>query len=251
MDSVLIYHKGTTAACARAAAFLSDGGIGLVDHPTPEVTHLLLDVPSFAPDGELRGGGQLGEVLERLPHSTVVIGGGLSHSDLHKHRAWDLLEDEAYLAKNAAITAHCALEIAASALETTFRETPTLIVGWGRIGKCLTAQLAALGCPLTVAARNLKDRAMLAALGLRAVDISEIPGLLPRTRLLVNTVPAPILEGNLLDAFPKCVKLDLASAPGLVGTGVICARGLPGRYAPESSGRLIAQTILKKLKEAE
>lgn len=250
MNSVLIYHKGTTAACAQAAAFLSDQGIGLVDHPTPEVTHLLLDVPSFAPDGQLRGGGQLGAVLERLPPDTVVIGGKLNHPDLHKHPVLDLLTDEEYLARNAAITAHCTLEIAASALETTFRETPTLIIGWGRIGKCLVSQLSGPGCPLAVAARNAKDRAMLAALGRKAVDISEIPGMLPRTRLLVNTVPAPILNAEVLDKYPKCVKLDLASAPGLAGTGVIYARGLPGRYAPESSGRLIAQTILKTLKEA-
>ena len=80
MNSVLIYHKGTTAACAQAAAFLSDRGIGLVDHPTPEVTHLLLDVPSFSPDGGLRGGGQLSEVLERLPQNTVVIGGKLNQT---------------------------------------------------------------------------------------------------------------------------------------------------------------------------
>ena len=250
MDSVLIYHKGTTAACAQAAAFLSNRGIGLVDHPTPEVTHLLLDVPSFAPDGQLQGGGQLSQVLERLPPDTIVIGGKLSHPDLHKHAVMDLLTDEEYLAKNAAITAHCALKIAASALETTFRETPTLLLGWGRIGKCLTAQLSGLGCPLTVAARSVKDRAMLGALGVEAVDISEIPGLLPRARLLINTVPTPVLGEEILAKYPKCVKLDLASAPGLVGTGVICARGLPGRYAPESSGRLIAETISRKLREA-
>ena len=250
VNPVLIYHKGTTAACAQAAAFLFDRGIGVVDHPTPEVSHLLVDVPSFSSDGALRGGGQLLEVLERLPPETVVIGGRLNRPDLHKHRVMDLLADEEYLAKNAAITAHCALEIAAAALSTTFRETPTLIIGWGRIGKCLAAQLSGLGCGLTVAARSAKDRAMLAALGRKAVDIPEIPGVLTGIRLLINTVPAPILDGEILAKYPKCVKLDLASAPGLVGTGVICARGLPGRYAPESSGRLIAETILRKLKEA-
>ena len=67
VNPVLIYHKGTTAACAQAAAVLSDAGLKLVDHPTPEVTHLLLDVPSFASEGALRGGGTIREVLERLP----------------------------------------------------------------------------------------------------------------------------------------------------------------------------------------
>lgn len=250
MNSTLIYHKGTTAACAQAAAVLSDQGIPLVDHPTPEVTHLLLDVPSFAPDGTLRGGGEVSEILERLPPDTVVIGGKLNHPDLHKHGVMDLLADEEYLAKNAAVTAHCALTIAASALETTFRDTPALILGWGRIGKCLAEQLKSLGCPPTVAARNPRDRAMLEALGLTAVDFSEIHGILPGIRLLINTVPQPVLGGTILDRYPKCVKLDLASSPGLQGTGILYARGLPGRYVPESSGRLIAETILKTLKEA-
>ena len=62
MNPVLIYHRGTTAACAQAAAVLSDAGLKLVDHPTPEVTHLLLDVPSFASEGALRGGGTIREL---------------------------------------------------------------------------------------------------------------------------------------------------------------------------------------------
>ena len=241
MNPVLIYHKGTTAACAQAAAVLSDAGLKLVDHPTPEVTHLLLDVPSFASEGA---------VLERLPPRVTVIGGKLSHPDLQEHPVIDLLEDEKYLAQNAAVTAHCALTIAASALETTFRDTPALILGWGRIGKCLAEQLKSLGCPPTVAARNPRDRAMLEALGLAAVDFGEIRGILPGIRLLINTVPQPVLNGTILDRYPKCVKLDLASSPGLQGTGIIYARGLPGRYVPVSSGRLIAETILKTLKEA-
>lgn len=250
VTSLLIYHKGTTAACAQAAAVLSDQGIPLVDHPTPEVTHLLLDVPSFASDGALRGGETIREVLERLPPRVTVIGGNLRHPDLQEHPVIDLLEDEKYLARNAAITAHCALTIAASALVTTFRDTPSLILGWGRIGKCLAEQLKSLGCPPTVAARNPRDRAMLEALGLAAVDFGEIRGILPGIRLLINTVPQPVLDGTILDRYPECVKLDLASSPGLQGTGIIYARGLPGRYVPVSSGRLIAETILKTLKEA-
>ena len=91
---------------------------------------------------------------------------------------------------------------------------------------------------------------MLEALGLTAVDFAEIHGILPGIRLLINTVPQPVLGGTILDRCPECVKLDLASSPGLQGTSIIYARGLPGRYVPVSSGRLIAETILKTLKEA-
>jgi hypothetical protein len=47
----------------------------------------------------------------------------------------------------------------------------------------------------------------------------------------------------------KALKIDLASQPGIGGNDVIWARGLPGKNAPESSGKLIAQTVLRKLEE--
>lgn len=249
MGSILIYPKGTTAACVCSAAALDKAGIPTVDHPSPEVTHLLLDVPSFSGDGTLRGGGSLTELLDRLPDSVTVIGGKLDHPALAGHATMDLLQNPEYVAENAAITADCAIRIAGSLLPVTFREAPALVLGWGRIGKCLAKLLTRLGCPVTVGARNPADRAMVAALGGKAVEIGEIPGILPETRLLFNTVPASILGSELLDHFPRCVKIDLASIPGLIGSDVVYARGLPGQYAPESSGGLIARRVLHFIEE--
>ena len=132
---------------------------------------------------------------------------------------------------------------------TILADTPALIIGWGRIGKCLAKLLSGLGCPVTIAARNPSDRAMARALGWAAVDISGIPPLLSGIGVIFNTVPAPILGKDTLDTHEKCVKIDLASIPGLEGQDVIRARGLPGLYAPESSGGLIAETIARYLRE--
>jgi hypothetical protein len=85
---------------------------------------------------------------------------------------------------------------------------------------------------------------MLKALGYEAVDFPEVSQLLKEYPLLFNTVPEP--------PFPydgPWVAVDLASDPGMRGDSVITARGLPGKYAPESSGRLIAKTILRYQKE--
>lgn len=92
---------------------------------------------------------------------------------------------------------------------------------------------------------------MLAALGYSQVSTDGIPDLLPEIRLLVNTAPAKVLSRGQLSLCRSCVKIDLASQPGLEGTDVITARGLPGRYAPESSGKLIAETILRLTKEVK
>lgn len=249
METIRIFPVGKTAACRYAANFLERSGISLVDHPTPEATHLLLDVPSFAADGTLRGGGELEPLLQMLPPDITVVGGNLTHPALQGYEALDLLQDADYLAENAAITADCALRVAAQQLEATFSDSPTLIIGWGRIGKCLGQLLRSMGTDVTIAARKASDRAMLRALDYEAVDIRSLCKILPKYRLLFNTAPELILDQvDLLDT-KHCVKIDLASRPGILGEDVIWARGLPGAYAPESSGQLIAKTLLRLSKE--
>lgn len=247
MREITLFPLGSTAACRYAAEFLARSSVTLVDHPTPEVTHLLLDVPSFAPNGTLRGGGDIVKTLQMLPPDTVVIGGNLSHPALAYHTTIDLLKIADFLAQNAAITADCALQVAAPLLSATFSETPTLIIGWGRIGKCLSKLLKSIGSPVTVAARKETDRAMLNALGYDTVDIPDIPKRLPKIRLLFNTVPELVLPKEQLSLYRNCVKIELASKTGIESDDVVIARGLPGVHAPESSGRLIAQTILNLL----
>lgn len=245
MKSMLVYPLGATEAIQFAAALLHKTGIPLIDHPSPEITHLLLDVPSFSSDRKLRCGVDAEKVLERLPPETVVVGGNLEQDALANYRTVDFLKDEAYLAMNAAITADCALQVAAPLLKTTFRDTPALVIGWGRIGKCLAQLLRNLGADVTVAARKEASRAPLRSLGYRAVDM-DAP--LSPYCLIFNTVPAEVFSREIQET-KNCVKIDLASRKGLVGEDVVWARGLPGIYAPESSGRLIADTFVRLCKE--
>ena len=241
MTNILLYPVVTTASAKQAVSLLHKYGISTITHPAPEITHLMLDVPSFNPEGSLRCGEDLDVILERIPPDVTVIGGNLTHPALAAYRKLDLLQDEAYLARNAAITADCTLRIAAPLLKTTFQDTSTLILGWGRIGKCLAGLVKAIGAPVTVAVRSKKELAMLQALGYAAVDYSHLP---ESTQLVFNTVP-----GQNFEKICGCVKIDLASQRSLPGEDVIWARGLPGIIAPESSGKLIAETILRLLKE--
>ena len=245
MASILIYPMGTTAACGYAAKELKLSGLPLTDHPSPEVTHLLLDVPSFGADGSLRGGGDIHSLLRMLPENCCVIGGNLNHPALAGKQCIDLLKNPMYLAKNAAITAECALQVAYPKMDFLFCGAPCLIIGWGRIGKCLGRLLLALGAKVAIAARKETDRAMAAALGYDFVDMESLPAAFSRYRVIFNTVPELLLNKEQLSLCPDCIKIDLASKPGLEGEDVILARGLPGVYAPESSGKLIAETICK------
>ena len=249
MKHTLLYPIGTTESCLFAASILKDQGFAFTDHPSPEVTHLLLDVPSFRSDGKLRSGEDLRTLLSMLPADIMVVGGNLSDPLLSEYATMDLLMDPQYLAMNAAITADCAIRIAGTHMKSTFFDSPALILGWGRIGKCLASYLKALGCPIAVAARKNSDLAMIQALGYSPVPFESIPDLVSEYRLLFNTIPALVLNKDTLAHCHNCTMIELASTTGLDHPDVIIARGLPGSHAPESSGRLIANTFSRLWKE--
>ena len=242
MNKMLLYPAGRSESCRYASRYLKCSGISLIDHPSPEITHLLLDIPTLD-TADLKG------ILRMLPEDITVIGGKLTQEILKGYAKIDLLQDPLFLAKNAAITAECALRTAAPYINTTFADSPALILGWGRIGKCLAALLSSIGCPVTVAARKETDLALLKALRYRAVEFSQLHRVIGNYRILFNTAPNLIPDQKITALWDSVIKIDLASSPGLEHKDVIPARGLPGKYAPESAGKLIAESILRICKE--
>ncbi len=245
MRDQIFLPAGNTEALRHAANYLCRQGWDLATQPVDAVTHLLLPVPSFEPDGSLKGGGDLKAILSRLSSDVMIFGGFLNHPLLEGYQTVDFLQDDLYLAENANITAHCALELAMAELPVTLQDLPVLVIGWGRIGKCLAALLKALGAKVSVAARKEADRAMLAALGYTALSTDILDP--TAYRVIFNTVPVLLLPGCPGDA----LKIDLASKPGITGPQVIWARGLPNKDAPESSGQLIGRTAVRFAAEKE
>lgn len=239
MNRCTIYIHGFTPVSKYIGQFLRQQGVCTVSSPTPEVTHLLLGVPNRMPKKEVEA------ILAALPKDVIVAGGYLEIPGI------DLLRDEGYLEKNAALTAYCALRLGMEKLPVTPEYCPCLVIGWGRIGKRLSRLLRLLGADVTVASGNEAHRSQASAMGYRVVDSGNIPDL-ERFRLVYNTAPALILSEKQVNRFREdCVILDLASVPGMEGDRVMRALGLPGKMVPESSGRLIGSTLLQKLHEED
>lgn len=235
----LLYCLVSTPAALAACEELEAGGFSLCREPAPEVWGLLLDVPTP----------KTVEIpWDRLPEGCRVFGGNLTGVP-EGFRAQDLLKDPIYAAQNADITARCALRLAAGKLEETLAGLPVLILGWGRIGKCLGRHLGSLGADVCVFARNPKDRGLLAALGYKALDRAEMLAALPGIRLVFNTAPELILSEADTQSCGALL-VDLASRRGMEDPRALWARGLPGKLAPLSSGRLMAQTVCRLWKEA-
>lgn len=246
MNSPIFYTAGHTDALCYAAASLKRKGCVFAQQPDKTVTHLLLPVPSFEADGKVKGGESLAGILESLSRNITILGGNLGNGIPAGYKSADLLQDPLYLAENADITAHCAVKLAVSKLPVTLNRCHVLVVGWGRIGKCLAALLKNMGAIITVAARKESDRAMLSALGYDTLDIRTLSYELLRFRVIFNTVPTMVLPADKLQyCRADCLKIDLASVLGMEAEDVIWARGLPNKDAPDSSGELIARTVLR------
>ena len=238
MDNKTLYIPQLTPALRFAREVLQEAGVTPVS------------------DGEAADGWLFpvptGEISLPTKPGTLIIGGRLNSPEFSDFPKLDLLKDEIYLAENARLTAECALRILDSKLPTTICGCPILVIGWGRIGKCLAQLLGRMGARVVVAARKPADLGMLAALGYDAVALSRVTKVLPRMRVIVNTAPAPVLGDAELALLPVgALKLDLASVRGLAGEDVLWARGLPGKMVPEASGRLIAARVLTLLYNKE
>lgn len=236
MQQPVFYTAGHSDALCRARNLLQQWGYAVSPTPGTEVTHLLLPVPSFDSPGILKGGQRLESVLQQLSETVTVFGGNLP--DL-PYPCRDMLKDEFYLCENAGITAQCAVKILQQ--KCTLSGASVLVIGWGRIGKRLLPLLKEHGAAVTIALRKEKDLHFLQVQGESAV----LTALWQPNQydIVINTAPAAVL--NESQCKQQAILMDLASVQGIEGENVLWARGLPGKYAPEASGTLIAKTALR------
>ena len=173
----------------------------------------------------------------------------------------DYFDFEILQLKNALPTAEGAIEIAMRELPVTLDGSHAAIVGYGRIGDLLSLKLHALGARVTVYARRPEALALADLHHCYTVDFRENPSealsRIPKdVRVIFNTVPARLFTKEVLRSLHKgCLFIDLASAPGGIDSvaaeefGIRCiwATALPGKYAPETAGQIIAETAMHVL----
>ena len=234
MKRPAMYIPVQTAALSCAQRRLRSRGVLFTDSAA-DAEYLLYPAPTKL------------EMLQPCTMDQTVIGGNLDFLNTSVERL-DLLKDPYYLAANAAITAEAALALVLRQLQGEITDANILILGWGRIGKCLTHQLHHLNANVTVYARKDADRAMLRALGYHDTGREELSRCLSRYQCVINTISAQVLsQEDSRSLRSGCLKLELASGIWLPGDDVVLAHGLPGKLKPEASGALIARTILYHL----
>ncbi len=229
--------------------------------PLPSsVAENMLNCPMYSQAKRLK----LKDMLSDINEKTIVIGGRIPLEiveDLKNRniRVFDYFEWEDFQIRNAYTTAEAALSIAMNSLNREVKGSKIAITGYGRIAKHLCSLLKALGANITVLARKESDLAFAECMGAKTLSIaneadkkSSLSVLENGYDIIYNTVPSWLFDRSFLARVDrKTFIIELASAPGGIdvcaakelGSNVLWAASLPGKYAPESAGRLIGDCV--------
>ena len=212
----------------------------------------------------------LHQLLDEIPREAVIIGGRIPHdfitaAESRGLRIFDYFLWEDFQIRNAYTTAEAAISIAMNSLDRELRGARVAVTGYGRIAKSLVRLLRALDSEVTVAARKDADLAWASLLGCHTVKIVEgaaresvAEALSQGFDVIYNTVPTWLFDRSfLMHVDRKTFLIDLASAPGGIdicaakelGSNVLWATSLPGKYAPVSAGEGIAACVHRLLCE--
>lgn len=199
------------------------------------------------------------DLISHTEADTLILGGMIESEDVYSvRRSIDYSLREDFKIANAYLTAESAVGIAVKERKASLSEDGVLVVGYGRIGKCLCHLLKGMGANVYASARKKGDFEWIRAFGYSSVDTSKICSVVSDCKIVFNTVPGLVIGKEILCCMPKdCLVIDLASKPGGVdfeaasecGLRTIWALGLPGKELPESAGRVVARTVLGILED--
>lgn len=229
--------------------------------PVPVLRNERLNLP-FS-DGKLPLPDLIAQISPHLDTVTKAFGGVIPQEleDALAPRGiavCDLCREERFNILNSVPTAEGAIAIAMNHLDVTICGSSVCVLGFGRIGKTLCRLLRALGAHVTAVSRKEADMALSELYGCRACGYKALPAYAGAFDVVFNTVPETVVTEPLLaELKPKAFVIDLASKPGGVdsdaalrhGVKVIAALSLPGKVAPVSAGRIIADCLHQKLTE--
>ncbi|HOR86143.1 MAG TPA: dipicolinate synthase subunit DpsA [Bacillota bacterium] len=204
---------------------------------------------------------EIEELFKKLGKGkTLVLGAINSYSrDMaikYNIEYMDYCMDESYQILNAIPTAEGALSILINETKETLYGSKILVLGYGRIGKLISEYLKALRAEVYVEARKDSDLTWITARGMNAIPMDQFSLYLGEMDVIVNTIPAMVLDCTRLDKVKNDVFiLDLASTPGGTdfiyatekGIQTIHALGIPGKIACKSAAAYIYNTMQKIL----
>ena len=162
----------------------------------------------------------------------------------------DYLTLDSFCLLNAVPTAEGAIARAIQDTDFCIWKSRVLVIGNGRVGKILAQRLKGLVCDLTVAARKERDFAFLDALGMKFIHTDTVAATADNYDIIFNTVDTEIFKQDFYK-LKNCFLYDLSTKgcidfEGAAVSGIKAVKlpGIPGKTAPLTAGKIIAQTVI-------
>ncbi len=203
------------------------------------------------------------DILEIIRPGQFVAGGNIPADfaceiKMRGASSFDYNTDETFIRYNAKLTAEALAGILINMLPCALYAEEFAVIGYGRIGRWLSHLLHSFGARVTVFARSEQSRDEARASALQTSPISAFSDKPRCFRALINTVPAQVIGDTELYVLNKdCLLIEAASLPYGIdkktadefGFQYVLASGLPGKKAPQSAGEMIADTLIRNIRE--
>ena len=204
------------------------------------------------------------EEFKSLLHDKILIAGDIWESttkqlEEQNTKYFDVLRNNELKIANSLITAEGVLGIAIQETNISIHGMKVLVLGFGRAGKMVAKVFDAVGAKVSVEARKPEDLAWINAYNYEKIDLKELDNYLGKFDLIVNTIPANILDNEKLKLFKQGsvlinlpsiteTKIDINEANKL-GVRYIWASSLPQLVAPVTYAETIKNLVLNILEE--
>lgn len=197
------------------------------------------------------------EWFMKLKKSALVFTGMVNDylqdvTEKHKIELIPLLDRDDVAIYNSIPTAEGTIMMAMQHTDFTIHSSRVIVAGFGRVGHTVANKFSSLGAKVSVAASSIHDLARITEMGLTAVPLDQLEQHTARCDVLINTIPASVIEKNSIQQLPShALIFDLASIPGGTdfdyaeqrGIKAILAKSLPGVVAPKTAGKILADVI--------
>ncbi len=191
------------------------------------------------------------DYVQKANKNALVLSCGYTFKNLN---CIDYLKLDNFCLLNAVPTAEGAIAKAICDTPFCLWQSRVLVVGCGRVAKVLLDRLNSLKCNLTVSARNPRDFAYLDALGIKHIHTDDVSKNADKFDIIFNTIDITLFDE--IDKLKNCYLYDL-STKGCIDFNKaqknnINAQklpGIPGKIAPVTAGKIIAQTVKQLIGE--
>jgi dipicolinate synthase subunit A len=197
------------------------------------------------------------ELLELIPVGVPLLVGTArprlrEFALKHNVNLVEVAEDEEIAIRNSIPTAEGAIQIAMEEMPITIHRCNAVVIGFGRVGITMARVLLSLGANTIVCARSLPQLARAQEMRASIMHITSLARACANADVVFNTVPAIVLTEQILENMrPGSLIIDLASSPGgtdfeaaeRLGIKAILALGLPGKVAPKTAGKILADSV--------